>query len=552
MPLDPPVLNAITVAVELLLVLIVFGVLGFVLRRVLRRVGDSESMARFAPMANAIGDRLGFLIKLLGGLALVAVAAGNAWLWTQGETSLYEAQLALLRGVEPAVWQRLGMGLGMFAGASLLLAWVLRQVDGALDALCARAKAWQGLVANDDSIQDLFDRLSGAIRRLSWLGLLCLAAGWLGLPAVVGQGLLKITEVVAIISGGLVLWHMIDALIASVDAFTKEYAENHDLARFYSALAPLMPLLRRSVEYVIYVGAATLVTATVQLHALSDYGPRVIRTIGAFFLARVAVELSSLVLREVVIDRPRLSQDARNRRLTILPLFESILKYGIYFSVGVYILQQFDVDPTPILAGAGIAAMAVGLGAQNLINDMVSGFFILFENYFLVGDFIEAGGATGVVEQIDLRTTRIRDSAGRVHIVRNGQIENVVNYSKDYTYAVVEVGVGYESDLDHVKRAVDAAGAKLSELSDAVLEPLRLEGLDAFGGSELALVLRAKVKPGMHVPVSRLARKVVKEVFDAEGIDIPYAHQILMLKDPDGQIVGPEAFRSVANEGASA
>lgn len=551
MPQQTEVVNAITVAAELVLVLVVFAIVSALAKRALRRVAATESLERFKSVAESIQRRLGFLIRALGGLVFLGVAGFNGYLWWRGEV-LHEAQLALLRDVPREVWITLAVGLGKTVGLAIFVAWVLKQLKGALAAACARAKAWQGLVANDDSIQILFDRLTSTVIRLSWLGVLYFGALWMGLPDAVCTGVLKLTEVVAIISGGLVLWHLVDAAIASVDALTKEYAESHDLAQFYKALKPMTPLLRRAVEYVIYVGAATLVTATINLQTLSEFGPRIIRTIGALFLARVAVELISLILRELVIERPRLTADAKNRRLTILPLFESILKYGVYFSTGIYVLKQFDVDPTPILAGAGIAAMAVGLGAQNLINDMVNGFFILFENYFLVGDFVEAGGAVGVVEQIDLRTTRIRDSAGRVHIVRNGSIENVVNYSKEFAYAVIEVGVGYESDLDHVRMAVDKAATALEALTEDTLSPLVLEGLESFGGSELALVLRAKVKPGKHIPVARLARKCVKEVFDAEGIDIPYAHQILMFKDEDGNQVGPQSFATPANQVATA
>ena len=172
----------------------------------------------------------------------------------------------------------------------------------------------------------------------------------------------------------------------------------------------------------------------------------------------------------------------------------------------------------------------MGLGAQALINDMVSGFFILFEEHFLVGDFIKVGEAEGVVEAIDLRTTRVRDNAGRLHIVRNGQINELVNYSKDYTNAVVEVGVAYESDLNEVFDVLVETGKTLKAENAMVLEPTAVKGLDNFGESELTLRLVTRVKPGCHLQVERDLRKRIKEAFDLSGIEIPYARRVLIMQ----------------------
>lgn len=138
-------------------------------------------------------------------------------------------------------------------------------------------------------------------------------------------------------------------------------------------------------------------------------------------MARVIKELVTFVMEEAVFRRPDLAAEQKQRRAAMVPLFASIIAYGIYFVAGVMILNVFGLDPTPILAGAGIVGLAVGLGSQNLINDMVSGFFILFEEHYLVGDFIKICDAEGRVESVDLRTTRLRDNAGRHHIIRNGQ-----------------------------------------------------------------------------------------------------------------------------------
>ena len=164
---------------------------------------------------------------------------------------------------------------------------------------------------------------------------------------------------------------------------------------------------------------------------------------------------------------------------------------------------------------------------------MVSGFFILFEEHFLVGDFIKIGDAEGWVESIDLRTTRIRDNAGRHHIIRNGQIIDLVHYSKDYTNAVVEVGVAYESDLNLVFDVLKDVGEKLKGENDMVLEATAVKGLDNFGESELLVRTVTRVKPGCHLPVERDLRKRIKDAFDRHDIEIPYARRVLIMQQQD-------------------
>ena len=164
---------------------------------------------------------------------------------------------------------------------------------------------------------------------------------------------------------------------------------------------------------------------------------------------------------------------------------------------------------------------------------MVSGFFILFEEHFLVGDFIQIGNAGGIVESIDLRTTRIRDNAGRHHIIRNGQITDLVHYSKEYTNAVVEVGVAYESDLNTVFDVLKRTGERLKAENEMVLEATSVKGIDNFGESEMLIRTVTRVKPGCHLNVERDFRKRIKDAFDAQGIEIPYARRVLIMQSGD-------------------
>ena len=157
---------------------------------------------------------------------------------------------------------------------------------------------------------------------------------------------------------------------------------------------------------------------------------------------------------------------------------------------------------------------------------------------YLVGDFIETGTARGVVENIQLRTTRIRDPDGQLHILRNGQLGEVVNFSKGYTYAVVEVGVAYDSNLDHVYEVLKKTGEELKAANPDVLEPTNVQGLDNFGESELTIRTLTRVKPGRHRQAARQYRKMIKDAFDREGIEIPFAQRVIIFQNqPEGGVI---------------
>lgn len=223
---------------------------------------------------------------------------------------------------------------------------------------------------------------------------------------------------------------------------------------------------------------------------------------GIIFVSGVRVESIYLGVEQALLNNKDLTDLQRQRRMTLIPLIESFLRYLLYFSAVVAILKTLDIDPTPILAGAGIVGLAVGFGAQNRSDDMVCGFFILFENYYLVGDWIEIGEAIGTVEAIDLRTTRIRHANRQQYIIRNGQTGNIVNYSKKYIYAVVEVGVAYESNLERVCEVLEDVGKQLKERDKDVLEPTRVDGSEKFGESDLSLCRQSQTRSAPPHPAS--------------------------------------------------
>ncbi|MGD1953285.1 MAG: mechanosensitive ion channel family protein, partial [Leptolyngbyaceae cyanobacterium] len=218
------------------------------------------------------------------------------------------------------------------------------------------------------------------------------------------------------------------------------------------------------------------------------------------------------------------------RRITITPLIVSLFRYVIYFGTALFLLKALRIDPGPILAGAGIVGITVGLGAQNLVKDVGSGFFILFEDYYLVGDFIETGEAQGTVQSIELRTTRILHPDGQLQILKNGDIGSIVNYSKHPVDAAVEVSITYEVDPEKAFEIIDRVGMEISQEEDDILEPTHIEGIETFSEEICLIYTRTIVKPGKHLRIQRLLRQRCLVALLKEGIEVGSMDTKLVLK----------------------
>ncbi|WP_204138701.1 mechanosensitive ion channel family protein, partial [Halomicronema sp. CCY15110] len=254
---------------------------------------------------------------------------------------------------------------------------------------------------------------------------------------------------------------------------------------------------------------------------VASYSDEIIEIIGLYFLCGIFIEITNIVLEDLVLKTENLTDLQRQRRLTVIPLAKSILRYLTYFTGGIITLNLFGINPTPILAGAGIVGLTVGFGAQNLINDIVCGFFILFENYYLVGDYIEAGKeeervVEGEVEAIELRTTHIRHPEGQLQIIRNGEIGSIVNYSKQFAYAKVAVPVPTGLTLEETYDLIDQVGRKLHTECVDILGATQIEGLESFEATSLIVRTMTQVNPGKHLYVQRLLRSQLKRAFEAK------------------------------------
>lgn len=219
----------------------------------------------------------------------------------------------------------------------------------------------------------------------------------------------------------------------------------------------------------------------------------------------------------------------REKRIkTLTGIITTILKILLIFLYVVIILEKLGVAIGPILASAGIIGLAVGFGAQELVRDMISGFFILLEDQIRIGDAVELNGVWGIVESIELRTIKLRDLSGVVHIFQNGKINTVANMSKDWSAIILNIGVAYKEKYDHVTEVIAKVGDdmyKNSRFKDIMIEPIEISGLNEFADSAIVIRVIVKTKPGMQWETARDFRRRIKEAFDAENIEIPFPHR---------------------------
>lgn len=358
--------------------------------------------------------------------------------------------------------------------------------------------------------------------------LLDLAAEAFRLPAPLEWLLLTVVYVLLLVSGGrtlVVLAHFIsERMLSRWEARNK----GSKLEEYYAALRRLLPVIQRSIEAIVYVSVATLIVHRFEaLAPFAPYGPMLIRVISMYLVASVLIEVARVMIARVLLATPGATDDTQRRRITFVALLQSIVKYLIYFCVSLMVLTDLGIDPTPILAGAGILGLTLGLGAQKIVQDVLNGLLLLFEDQILQGDYIKIGETEGLVEQMSLRITRIRDRLGRLHIMRNGEVQNVINYSRGWTLTVVEMGVSYEDDLGKALRVIAEVCARLPEtMQGHVIEPPQVRGIESIGIASLAVRIETKVAPGAHYDVKRTLNRMLIDAFVANRLEIPYPKSV--------------------------
>ncbi|NLY80215.1 MAG: mechanosensitive ion channel family protein [Lysinibacillus sp.] len=230
---------------------------------------------------------------------------------------------------------------------------------------------------------------------------------------------------------------------------------------------------------------------------------------------------------------------SERRQKTLLKLAQSVLSYVVYFSAIVGILSSLNINVAGLLAGAGIAGLAIGFGAQSLVKDVITGFFIIFENQFGVGDFVRinaSSSAEGTVTEIGLRTTKIVGFTGEVYIIPNGQITDVVNFSINNSKAVIDMQVGIEANIEKIEKLINEYLKTLPEKYEELVSVPVFVGVQNVVGTEVTIRIVAETKPQQHYGIARIIRRDVKEILEKNGI--PMAYQKMMIYD-----LNRESFR---------
>ncbi len=249
-------------------------------------------------------------------------------------------------------------------------------------------------------------------------------------------------------------------------------------------------------------------------------------------IAIVAWVAAAILNRMIRLFRERIAgrlgdREQIKRAETLGRVFRYIVSVVLSIIAGVLILSELGVSIAPILGAAGVVGLAIGFGAQSLVKDYFTGFFLLLENQLTTGDVVEVAGKSGFVEDVTLRFVRLRDYGGNVHYIPNNLITSVTNMSRGFAQAVIDVGVAYREDTDVAVGLMKAVGQEMRD--DAVYGPKILDDLDIAGverwdDSAVILRCRFKVKPLEQWSVRREFLRRMKKSFDASGIEIPFPH----------------------------
>ncbi|MBM3308349.1 MAG: mechanosensitive ion channel family protein [Candidatus Eisenbacteria bacterium] len=253
----------------------------------------------------------------------------------------------------------------------------------------------------------------------------------------------------------------------------------------------------------------------------------------AFVVTRLAGFITRRIERAFEDDDPTTLSEREKRAATIGKVVRNLVRVAAWGVAALMVLRELGIDIAPILAGVGIAGLAVGFGAQSLVKDFLAGVFILLENQFRVGDVIETAGVSGVVERITLRSTTLRDVRGNVHVIPNGAMAVVTNMTKQWSRFVLDLGVSYGEDVDRVIAVLKSVGDELvaaPEFREKISQPVQVLGVQDFGESSVVIRVSFTTKPQEQWAVGREFRRRVKKAFDEQGIRIPFPQRDVWIR----------------------
>jgi small conductance mechanosensitive channel len=260
--------------------------------------------------------------------------------------------------------------------------------------------------------------------------------------------------------------------------------------------------------------------------------PGIIILIAALFILLRAAKYSVNRFKRLFLKRAEKDEnidvtEAEKRINTLTGIILGGTQIALMTVFLIMIMSKFGLNIGPLLASAGILGLAIGFGAQELVRDYITGFFMLLENQIRTGDVAIINGTGGLVEKIEMRTITLRDFTGTVHVFQNGKINTLSNMTKEWSAMVFDIGVAYKEDVDQVMEIMKETGDELQkdpEHGPNIIEPIEVFGLDKFGDSALVIKARLKTKPIMQWTIGREYRRRLKKAFDQQNIEIPFPH----------------------------
>ncbi len=265
-------------------------------------------------------------------------------------------------------------------------------------------------------------------------------------------------------------------------------------------------------------------------------GTMILKTIGIIIIAKVVINVGRQVIDHYFTTKARNEEEQllkERRQQTLNSLLQSILMYVVYFLAFIMILENFGIRTSSILAGVGVLGLAVSFGAQSLIKDVITGFFIMFEDQYSVEEYVTVNGVFGAVKELGLRTSKIQEWTGELHTIPNGEITHVVNYSRNHMLSLISVDIAYEEDIDQAIKVLEEEGKAAAAELETIVEDPTIQGVTDLGNSGVTIRAFCKTIPGEQWAVEREVRKRFKMALDRAGIEIPYPRRVVIHQEKD-------------------
>ncbi len=367
-------------------------------------------------------------------------------------------------------------------------------------------------------------------------------------PRLVMKSFISSGQMLLVVMLGITLSSFLNRMTA--DGVPIPNTLSHRFPLLQSRLNSFLPLFLTVIRYAIAMLAGLLLMDAVSAIDLPKLisSPLGLQLVSTGLAVLIILFVSFLIWLALVswIDyrlNPSVGKVASSRELTLLTLFRNAATIALLVITLMFVLSEIGLDIAPLLASAGVLGLAIGFGAQKMVQDIITGIFIQIENAMNVGDIVTVGNITGKVEKLTIRSVSIRDKEGAFHILPFSSVDMVTSYARDFGYYLCDMGVGYSEDADAVKTAMlDAFNELVSvkEHKKKIKGDLEWHGLQSFGDSAVVFRARIKCTPGDQWAIGRAYNQIMKRIFDERGIEIPFPHQTLYFGDAQEKESGPE------------